>query len=40
MGVGWLSFALNFLDRQLLAAVAPSLKAELSLAKAQYGQPM
>lgn len=38
MGVFWLSFALNFLDRQLLAAVAPDLKAEFSLNNAQYGQ--
>jgi ACS family hexuronate transporter-like MFS transporter len=38
MGVFWLSFALNFLDRQLLAAVGPTLKVEFHLSNTQYGQ--
>lgn len=38
MCVFWLSFSINFLDRQLLAAVAPALKAEFQLSNAQYGQ--
>jgi ACS family hexuronate transporter-like MFS transporter len=38
MAVLWLSWSLNFLDRQLLAAVAPALKAEYQLSHAQYGQ--
>ncbi len=38
MGVLWLSFSINFLDRQLLAAVAPTLKAEFHLSNTQYGQ--
>jgi ACS family hexuronate transporter-like MFS transporter len=38
MAVFWLSFSLNFLDRQLLAALAPTLKAEFQLTNAQYGQ--
>ena len=33
-----LSSALNYLDRQLLAAVAPTLKVEFHLNNAQYGQ--
>jgi ACS family hexuronate transporter-like MFS transporter len=38
MGVFWLSFTLNFLDRQLLAAVAPTVKAEFQLSNTEYGQ--
>lgn len=38
MGAFWLSFALNFLDRQFLAAAAPDLKAEFRRNNAQYGQ--
>jgi ACS family hexuronate transporter-like MFS transporter len=38
MAVFWLSFSLNFLDRQLLAALAPTLKAEFQLTNTQYGQ--
>jgi ACS family hexuronate transporter-like MFS transporter len=38
MSVYWLSWTLNFLDRQLLAAVAPTLRAEFQLSNAQYGQ--
>jgi ACS family hexuronate transporter-like MFS transporter len=38
MGVFWLSFSLNFLDRQLLAAVAPALKLEFHLSNTEYGQ--
>ncbi len=38
MVVFWLAFVANFLDRQLLAAVAPTLKAEFHLSNAQYGQ--
>jgi MFS transporter, ACS family, hexuronate transporter len=38
MSVLWLSWSLNFLDRQLLAAVAPALKAEYHLSNTQYGQ--
>ncbi|MFB3777946.1 MAG: MFS transporter [Bryobacteraceae bacterium] len=38
MGVYWLSWTLNFLDRQLLAAVAPAVKEEFQLSNAQYGQ--
>lgn len=38
MGVFWISFTLSFLDRQLLAAVAPTLKTEFELSNAQYGQ--
>jgi MFS transporter, ACS family, hexuronate transporter len=38
MSVFWLSWTLNFLDRQLLAAVAPALKEEFQLSNAQYGQ--
>ena len=38
MGVLWLSFSINFLDRQLLAAVAPVLKAEFQLSNTQYGE--
>jgi ACS family hexuronate transporter-like MFS transporter len=37
MGVLWLSWTLNFLDRQLLASVAPTLKAEFQLSNTQYG---
>lgn len=33
-----LANALNFLDRQLLSAVAPTVKAEFRLSNAQYGQ--
>jgi MFS transporter, ACS family, hexuronate transporter len=38
MAVYWLSWTLNTLDRQLLAAVAPTLKSEFQLSGAQYGQ--
>jgi len=38
MSVLWLSFSLNFLDRQLLAAVAPALKQELHLSNTEYGK--
>jgi ACS family hexuronate transporter-like MFS transporter len=38
MAVFWLSFSLSFLDRQLLAALAPTLKTEFQLTNAQYGQ--
>jgi len=38
VGIFDLSSALNYLDRQLLAAVAPTLKAEFHLNNAQYGQ--
>jgi ACS family hexuronate transporter-like MFS transporter len=38
MAVFWLSFSLNFLDRQLLAALAPTLKSEFALTNTQYGQ--
>jgi MFS transporter, ACS family, hexuronate transporter len=38
VGVFILSTALNYLDRQLLAAVAPTLKSEFHLNNAQYGQ--
>lgn len=38
MSVLWLSFTLNFLDRQLLAAVAPALKDELHLSNTDYGK--
>jgi len=38
VGIFDLSAALNYLDRQLLAAVAPSLKAEFHLNNEQYGQ--
>jgi len=37
MGVFMLSCTLNFLDRQLLAAVAPTLKDEFHLSNTQYG---
>jgi ACS family hexuronate transporter-like MFS transporter len=37
IGVFGLSSILNFLDRQLLAATAPSLKTEFGLSNAQYG---
>jgi ACS family hexuronate transporter-like MFS transporter len=37
VGVFVLYAALNMLDRQLLAAVAPALKAEFHLSNAQYG---
>jgi hypothetical protein len=37
MGVLMLSFTLNFLDRQMLAAVAPTLKSEFRLTNADYG---
>src|SRR5579883_1521429 len=38
IGVFVLSTSLNYLDRQLLAALAPALKAEFHLNNAQYGQ--
>ena len=38
MGVFLLALALNFLDRQLLAAIAPALKAEFHLSNAGYGE--
>jgi len=38
IGVFVLSTSLNYLDRQLLAALAPTLKAEFHLNNAQYGQ--
>lgn len=38
VGVFILSTSLNYLDRQLLAAVAPTLKSEFHLNNAQYGQ--
>ena len=38
MVVLWISFTLNFLDRQLLAAVAPTLKSEFHLSNTQYGE--
>lgn len=38
MGVFILSLSLSFLDRQLLAAVAPMLRAEFGLTNAEYGQ--
>ncbi len=38
MAVFWLSFALNFFDRQLLASAAPLLKAEFHLSNTEYGQ--
>jgi MFS transporter, ACS family, hexuronate transporter len=38
MGVLMLSFTLNFLDRQLLAAVAPTLKEEFHLSNTEYGE--
>ena len=37
MGVFVLSSALNYLDRQILAALAPVLRAEFSLTNAGYG---
>jgi len=37
-GVFMLSITLNFLDRQLLAAVAPTVKAEFHLSNTQYGE--
>jgi ACS family hexuronate transporter-like MFS transporter len=37
MGVFMLSYTLNFLDRQLLAAIAPTLKDEFHLSNTQYG---
>jgi MFS transporter, ACS family, hexuronate transporter len=37
VGIFLVAGTINFLDRQLLAAVAPSLKAELHLTNAQYG---
>jgi ACS family hexuronate transporter-like MFS transporter len=38
MGVFVLSSSLNYLDRQLLAALAPVLRSEFSLSNAGYGQ--
>jgi ACS family hexuronate transporter-like MFS transporter len=38
IGVFLLSSSLNYLDRQLLAALAPTLKLEFHLNNAQYGQ--
>jgi ACS family hexuronate transporter-like MFS transporter len=38
IGIFVLSSALNYLDRQLLAALAPTLKSEFYLSNAQYGQ--
>src|SRR5215831_13297148 len=38
VGVFVLSTSLNYLDRQLLAAVAPTLRSEFHLTYAQYGQ--
>lgn len=38
IGVFVLSTSLNYLDRQLLAALAPTLKTEFHLNNAQYGQ--
>lgn len=38
MGVFMLCFPLNFLDRQLLAALAPTLKAEFRLSNTEYGE--
>jgi MFS transporter, ACS family, hexuronate transporter len=38
IGVFVLSTSLNYLDRQLLAALAPTLKAEFHLNNAEYGQ--
>ena len=38
VGVFVLSTALNYLDRQLLAALAPTLKSEFQLSNAQYGE--
>lgn len=38
VGVFLLSSSLNYLDRQLLAALAPTLKLEFHLNNAQYGQ--
>lgn len=37
MGVFFLSTVLNFLDRQVLAALAPTIKSEFHLTNAQYG---
>src|SRR5215467_2499998 len=38
IGVFVLSTSLNYIDRQLLAALAPTLKSEFHLNNAQYGQ--
>lgn len=38
MAVLWLSFTINFLDRQILAAVAPTLKEEFHLSNTNYGE--
>src|SRR5258706_3094233 len=38
IGVALLSSTLNYLDRQLLAAVAPSLKTEFHLTNHEFGQ--
>src|SRR5512137_1442606 len=38
MGVFVLSSALNYLDRQILAALAPLLRTEFHLSNADYGQ--
>jgi ACS family hexuronate transporter-like MFS transporter len=38
LGIFVLSSALNYLDRQILAALAPLLKTEFSLSNADYGQ--
>ena len=38
MAVLWLSFTINFLDRQILAAVAPMLKEEFHLSNTNYGE--
>jgi len=38
IGIFLLSSSLNYLDRQLLAAIAPTLKLEFHLNNAQYGQ--
>src|SRR5262252_8064622 len=38
IGVFILSTSLNYLDRQLLAALAPTLKSEFHLNNAEYGQ--
>src|SRR5215472_4729961 len=38
ISVALLSSTLNYLDRQLLAAAAPTLKSEFHLSNAEYGQ--
>jgi ACS family hexuronate transporter-like MFS transporter len=38
VGVFVLSSSLNYLDRQLLAALAPTIKSEFQLSNTQYGE--